>query len=345
MKKNILLVLLAAGTLLARAQNDQETPYKAQSFANQSITSVESRTSGGSISVTGSHGADARVEMYVHPNNGNRGLSKEEIQKRLNEDYEITISLNNNKLTASAKTKQKFTDWKKSLSISFKIFVPQKVSTDLETSGGSIHMSDLSGNHDFRTSGGSLHVGKVTGKIVGSTSGGSIHVNDSRDDIDLSTSGGSIEATNCTGNIRLSTSGGSLHLNSLSGNIRATTSGGDVHGSSIGGELITHTSGGSITLTDLSCSLETSTSGGHIDVEIRELGKYVKIRNSGGHVSLQVPAGKGLDLKLYGGKIQTDALKNFSGSSSENQLEGSVNGGGVPVNIDAGGGKITLSFR
>jgi DUF4097 and DUF4098 domain-containing protein YvlB len=186
---------------------------------------------------------------------------------------------------------------------------------------------------------------QVIGKIVGSTSGGSIHVLDSKDDIDLSTSGGSIEASNCSGNIRLNTSGGSLRLSGLNGTVRATTSGGGVHGSDITGELVTQTSGGNITLTGLSCSLETSTSGGNINVEIKQLGKYVKIRNSGGHVDLQVPAGKGLDLKLSGGKIQTEALKNFSGSSSDNELNGSVNGGGIPVSVDAGGGRISLTFR
>jgi hypothetical protein len=346
MKKNLFLLSMIALATFARAQNDQETPYLTKSFANQAISSVESRSSGGSISVTGSHSADARVEMFVHPNNGRSNeLSKEEIQKRLSEDYDITIALSGNKLTAIAKPKNETMDWHHSLSIGFKIFVPQKVSTNLATSGGSIHLTDLAGNQEFRTSGGSLHLNQVIGKIVGSTSGGSIHVLDSKDDIDLSTSGGSIEASNCSGNIKLNTSGGSLKLSGLNGTVRATTSGGGVHGSDITGELVTHTSGGNITLTGLSCSLETSTSGGNINVEIKQLGKYVKIRNSGGHVDLQVPAGKGLDLKLSGGKIQTEALKNFSGSSSENELNGSVNGGGIPVSVDAGGGRISLTFR
>jgi DUF4097 and DUF4098 domain-containing protein YvlB len=347
MKRIIFLAVTAYLSLCARAQNtDEKTPYLTKPFAGQSIKNVDSKTSGGSITVIGGHASDARVEMYVYPNNGrNSDLSKEEIQKRLTEDYDINISLNGTKLSATAKTKEHFSDWKHTLSISFKIYVPQDVSTDLGTSGGSIHLATLSGTQYFRTSGGSLHVDQVTGKMDGQTSGGSIHVTNSKDDIDLSTSGGSIEASGCTGKIRLNTSGGSLRLSNLQGTINATTSGGSVHGSDIGGELSAHTSGGNVDLTGLTCSLETSTSGGNIDVEIKQLGSYVKIRNSGGHIDLQVPANKGLDLKLYAEKISTGTLSNFSGSTGEHELEGKINGGGVPVTVDAGSGKINLTFK
>jgi hypothetical protein len=50
------------------------------------------------------------------------------------------------------------------------------------------------------------------------------------------------------------------------------------------------------------------TSGGGIDIEIKELGKYVKVSNSGGHIDLQLPKDKGVDLDLSGGKIKTDQL-------------------------------------
>ena len=186
---------------------------------------------------------------------------------------------------------------------------------------------------------------EVTGKITGTTSGGSIHVSDSKDIIDLSTSGGSIDAENCLGQIKLNTSGGSLNLSNLQGTITANTSGGGIHGNAIAGELAAHTSGGSVNLSSLTCSLETSTSGGSINVSIDQLGKYVKINNSGGHVDLQVPANQGLDLKLYGGKVKTEELKNFSGSTKEGELVGQVNGGGVPISVDAGSGRVSLSFK
>jgi len=341
MKKYLLFFVLAALQVSLKAQSDK-TPFMTKSLSNESIKDVEVETSGGSIAVSGVT-ANARVEVYITSNN-NKQLTKEEIQQRLDEKYNLNISVANNKVTATARLNDKMTDWKKALNISFKIFVPRNVSTDLSTSGGSISLTNLSGNLKFSTSGGSLDLDNVGGNVDGRTSGGSINLENSKDEIELSTSGGSIDAKNCDGKLRLTTSGGSLDLQDLKGDIRATTSGGSIHGSDVEGELITHTSGGSIHLSDLSCSLETSTSGGNIDVSIKQLGKYIKISNSAGNVDVTLP-NKGLDLDLSASKIKTGQLTNFSGKVDEEEINGKLNGGGVPVRIDAGSGKISLSLR
>ncbi|HLY69932.1 MAG TPA: hypothetical protein VKR53_09390 [Puia sp.] len=343
MKKQLLVLLLAIAAITTNAQ-DRDKLYMTKSLANEAIKNVEAKTSGGSIDVSGGSGQDARIEVYISSNNGH-SLSKEEIQERLN-DYELNVSASGNKLTAIAKAKTRNMNWRKSLNISFKIFVPENTSTDLSTSGGSISLNNLSGTEDFSTSGGSLNVAKLTGKITGETSGGSITVSDSKNDIDLGTSGGSIDAENCTGKIRLNTSGGSLSLHHLDGNIKATTSGGSVNARNIMGELNTSTSGGNLNLREMACSLDASTSGGNIDAEVIQVGKYIKLGNSGGKIELEIPKDKGYDLKLYGDKINKNfSLEKFSGTIKEDKIEGTVNGGGIPVTVDAGGGRVSLSFR
>ncbi|HVZ97470.1 MAG TPA: DUF4097 family beta strand repeat-containing protein [Chitinophagaceae bacterium] len=324
----------------------QQTIYLTKSLTGEPVNNVEAKTSGGSIDVSGDHAQDARIEVYVSPNRGNRTLSKEEIDARISEDYDFSVDVSGGKLTLIALPRHNFRDWKKALNISFKIFVPQDVSTDLSTSGGSIALSNLSGTEEFRTSGGGLTVEKLSGKINGETSGGSIKVADSKDDIDLSTSGGGIDADNCTGTIRLSTSGGSIKLHELRGDIKAATSGGSVHAANIGGDLAASTSGGSLDLRALSCSVDASTSGGNIDVEIANVGKYVKLSNSGGHINLTIPKDKGYDLKLYANRMDRNfSLSNFSGTVKDDKIEGTINGGGIPVTADASGGKINLSFE
>jgi hypothetical protein len=346
MKKYFLFLLLAVLQLTVKAQfrSDKE-PLITKSLNNEAVKNVEVQTSGGSISVSGVAASEARIEVYVSPNNNKNNLSKEEIQQRLNEKYDLNISVANNKLTATAKSKERTTDWRNSLNISFKVFVPKNVSTDLSTSGGSISLTNLSGNLQFSTSGGSLNIDNVSGKVDGRTSGGSINLENSKDDIELTTSGGSINAKNCDGKLRLSTSGGSLDLKDLKGDIRATTSGGSVVGRNVEGELIAHTSGGSIHLSELSCSLETSTSGGNIDVSIKQLGKYVKISNSAGNIDLELPKGKGIDLDLSADKIKTDHLDNFNGKMDDNEVNGKLNGGGVLVRVNAGSGRIYLGLK
>lgn len=346
MKKTFSLLLLASLIISANAQfNAEKTPLITQSLANDAIKNILAETSGGSISVTGVEAGQAKLEVYVRPNNSKENsLSEKEIRDRMAAEYDLTISSSNNKLTAIAKPKDRNMNWKKALNFSFKIFVPKNVSVDLSTSGGSIALTNLSGTLDFKTSGGSLRLDQVSGKIKGRTSGGSIDIEDSKDDIDLATSGGSIHAKKCDGKLRLETSGGSVTLSDLKGDIKASTSGGSVNGNDVEGDLVTSTSGGGIRLNRMACNLEASTSGGNMHVEIKELRKSIVLRNSGGNVDIILPAGKGVDLKLSGDRIKTDKLDNFSGKVEEEEITGKLNGGGTSVRVKGEGGRVYLGF-
>lgn len=344
MRKIDLLLLLLIPASLVRAQSDKQ-PFLTKSLAAESISTIEAKTTGGNISVSAVGQSGSRVEVYVTPNNWkNNSLTREEIQKRLDEDYELSVTVSNNKVKAIAKPKVRNMNWKKALNISFHVFVAKNVSSDLTTSGGNIKLSGISGTQDFTTSGGNLDLDHLSGKITGRTSGGNIHLANSKDEIQLATSGGNIDAENSDGKIRLVTSGGSLRLTRLRGNITATTSGGNIDGEFISDELITHTSGGNVSLRNMSCDLETSTSGGNIEVEMKDLFKYVSITNSSGNIDLQMPGNKGVDLKMKGGKIKTSSFNNFSGSVEDDRIDGKLNGGGSSVKVSAGSGRINLSL-
>ena len=332
--------LFAGISMILFAQN--QAPYYTKTFEG-SVNTVEVQTSGGSITVAHEAAQNNRVEVYIKGNNGNE-LSKAEIEERLKEKYELIIETSGNKVRAIAKTKGSFNNWKNSLSISFKIYGPAKLNTDLKTSGGSISLKGLTGNQQFATSGGSLKVESIKGDIDGVTSGGSINISGSEGNIELATSGGSISASNCKGDMELATSGGSLKLDNLQGKVEAKTSGGSITGTNLKGELETSTSGGSVKIAGMSGSLAAGTSGGSMDIAIVELGSYVKLRNSGGSINVSLPAGKGMDLDLEGTKVSVPGLSNFSGSASEDEIRGKVNGGGVPVTVKASSGRVNISF-
>jgi hypothetical protein len=326
MKPVVLLIILLNLSIFVQAQfNTEKDPYLTQSLKGRSISKVNARTSGGSIAVTGIQSGEPRVEVYVRPSgNTNSRLSKEELRRKVEQDYDLKISVTNQVLNVTAKPKSNF-NWKRQLSISYKIFVPQNVSTALNTSGGSINLSGLTGSQDFTTSGGSLHIDQLKGEVNGKTSGGSI------------------QAQNSSGTISLNTSGGSLNLSNLQGSINATTSGGSINGSDIKGELITSTSGGSVNLTGLSCSLETSTSGGSMNVSIKEIGKYVSVSSAGGNIKLEIPGNKGLSLKVDGDRLKVGPLKNFNGQNDQRSVYGTINGGGIPVKVQGNNG-VTVVF-
>jgi len=327
MKPFLFLLFLASFSFAAQAQfNTEKDPYLTQSLKGKSINKVNARTSGGSITVASVQTGEPRLEIYVRPSgNTNSRLSKEEIRKKLEDDYDLKIEVANQVLNVSARPKGNF-NWKRQMSISYKIYVPQNVSTELNTSGGSISLAGLTGNQEFTTSGGSLHIDQLKGEVNGKTSGGSIH------------------AENSSGTIALSTSGGSLKLNALQGMINASTSGGSINGSDIKGELITSTSGGSVNLSGLSCSLETSTSGGSMNISIKELGKYVSVSSAGGNINVEIPGDKGLNLKVDGDRLKVGPLKNFNGQNDQRSIHGTINGGGIPVKVHGNSG-VTVVFN
>lgn len=344
MKKLILLFLAAAqiGTLTAR-QSNADKPYLTKSFNAGDIRSVKAETSGGSITVTGGNENEARVEVYIRSNGSIGKLSDDEIKARLEENYDLNVSVSGGELQATAAPKNSVSS-RRGLSISFKFYVPANVSSNLRTSGGSISLTGLKGNEEFKTSGGSLHIESTEGTVDGKTSGGSIHVSNSKGNIDLKTSGGSIDAENCSGTLNLATSGGSLNLKGLGGNIDARTSGGSVKGNQISGSLNTHTSGGSIKLERLSCNLDASTSAGSVYISFTEPGKSVKINISAGSATLVLPRNKGMTLDLSGQKVNTGALNNFNGTVEKNKVKGSLNGGGSDISVHATAGSVSLEW-
>ena len=345
MKTYLTLFIVACQSVVALAQdNSGKAPYLTKSLTNDAINDVMVQTSAGGIMVSGRPGEAARVDVYIKGNN-NQELTKEEIKKRLDADYDMDINVNGHQLNAVIKPKHNVNNWHDQLTISFKIFVPAHVATNLITSGGGISLDNLTGNENFKTSGGGLLIDKLSGTINGKTSGGGIIVSNSSRDIDLKTSGGGIIAKNCDGNIKLETSGGGLILKALKGTIMAHTSGGGIEGANIEGELTVGTSGGGIDLKHMACSIDANTSAGNLLVQADKLGKYLKLNASSGSVALQVPANQGLNLDLRAERINPSKISGFTGDWNKEYVKGNVNGGGTEVDAHASSGDISISFN
>ena len=343
-KQLLTFVLSALCYVSACAQGDNDKPYVTKNFNGSSLKELQVETSGGSISVLGGQSDGFKVEMYIRSNgwNGNKELSKEEIEDRL-EDYDILIGAEGSKVVATAKRKSNL-QWneKRSISIAFKVTAPRNVATNLKTSGGSIKIASLTGPQNFQTSGGSLKIDDLEGVIHGRTSGGSIDVAHCSKEINLHTSGGSIKANELKGKIELKTSGGSIELNKLNGDILAHTSGGSIRGEGVDGSLDAGTSGGSVRLADVSGSVRANTSAGSIELELKSLGKYVDLSTSAGSVRVTMPLDKGVDLNLRGNKVAIP-LKNFDGSAEKDRVQGKMNGGGIPVTLSASAGGVYVN--
>ena len=312
MKKLIFALIVVAAvlstTLLAISQNNNQKPYLVKNFSLNKGGNLVTKTSGGSIKVTGTSGNQVKVEMFVRPANGrnrNEAPSKEALEK-----YTFDVRQDGNTVYAVAERKDKNWKWDNddALSVSFEIQVPENITTKLNTSGGSISLANLTGNQEAKTSGGSITLKNVKGNAVANTSGGSITLNQYQGNLDAHTSGGSIVLSDARGTLKARTSGGSIQLQKVAGDIDARTSGGSIH------------------------------------ADVTQLGKYLNLQTSGGSVHATVPKGQGLDLDLSGNRVKT-TLTNFDGESETNRVKGRVNGGGIPVKLSTSGGTTELTYR
>ena len=274
-------ILLITNLFVVVAKKQQRAPYMTRTFPASSIKSLEITTSGGSITVNGNASSEAVVEVYVNRNGQLRKQMKqmdEHIIQVLEDNYAIEIKVEGGKLYVVAKQKGIIEDLElQEFIISFKISVPKQVDCNLQTSGGSLSVENVSGN------------------IVGRTSGARL------------------TAKNCDGIIDITTSGARLKMVDLNGNINAETSGARLTASNINGIIKTGTSGANMKLNNISGSVNAKTSGASMNVKMKSVSDYVKLSNSR-NINLSVPSNNGYNFAVNAENIKTSGLKDFKGN-------------------------------
>jgi hypothetical protein len=247
-------------------------------------------------------------EVRVEMYVNSRRHSDEKVREILEEDYDIRIEKSGSRIEAEAKRTGGGWNWN-GISISFVVYTPENFACDLNTSGGSLKISGVrASGHELKTSGGSITAEDMSGDLEAKTSGGSITVNSYVGEIDVKTSGGSIRMDGIRGDVEATTSGGGIRIKDVEGSVYATTS------------------------------------GGSIDAKINKLEDQLVLKTSGGSVHAEIPTGLGLDLDLRGNRVNT-SLTNFSGESKSDRVRGTVNGGGILVQLSTSGGSVNLDYH
>lgn len=282
-------------------------PYLKKQFQVSGNAMLDVETSGASVSVTGGNGNKIVVEMFVKRNGQEMSPGNAEVD-RLLENYSITIDQSGNTVSVKVKGKNNM-NWKRGerLNLSFKIMAPTEVSSEFQSSGGSISIYGVQGNQNASTSGGSIRVAESGGKVNTRSSGGSFSLEEFIGDVDVETSGGAVKIDGMTGMLSVRTSGGSVSIENISGGINA------------------------------------STSGGSIRASLLRIDEDLNFRTSGGSVTAMIPEGLGLNLNLRGGRVNTK-LPNFDGEIKRDLIVGKLNGGGPELNMESSGGSINLEF-
>jgi DUF4097 and DUF4098 domain-containing protein YvlB len=170
-------------------------------------------------------------------------------------------------------------------SAEFSISVPREMDEiKVETDGGNVTTTGVSGRVDAQSGGGNIHFDDVAGIINAETGGGNIDVGNVASDVSLHTGGGSIKVISAKGKIvaesgggnvvvmtgwqgaELETGGGSIQVEHCAGKVRASTGGGSINLGDIGGPVIIETGGGSIRLASAKGPVKAETGGGSIEL-------------------------------------------------------------------------------
>ena len=217
------------------------------------------------------------------------GRKKKTDEEAYLREHPVEISQDGNTVSVRCRSKSK-TKWswgfteRNQNEAKYTLVVPAQFNARLDTAGGAISASDLTGEVKADTSGGGLRFSRLHGPLEGNTSGGGIHV------------------TDCEGKLRIETSGGGITVAGGSGSLKAETSGGPVSVSKFRGPANLQTSGGGITLrlpANAAFELDAETSAGGVssDLPVTVVGKHEHGRlkgsvNGGGHpVVLRTSAG------------------------------------------------------
>ena len=280
-------------------------PYLTKEFTLTGHGILKAYTVAGNIEVQTIEDTD-KVRVELYLD---RGYSFWSNSKNL-DNYRITVIQRGNEIVSSVERKNKETGFfSDQMRFSFKVYVPKGMSTELKTSGGNVKISGLHGNHMIKSSGGNIDLEGIKGKLTAYTAGGNISINNSRGILYGKTTGGNIDVDQSQGEIRLLSEGGRILAERISGTLLARLGGGDIKA-----QFLTVADG---------ISLDTGA----------------------GNIYLELPDMDGFDLILKGTEITLPSNWEVDGYRSLQRIEGTVNNGGVPINLSTNYGKIELNIN
>src|SRR5579864_2719832 len=137
---------------------------------------------------------------------------------------------------------------------------------EAESGGGGIHLDDIGGAISAETGGGSIDVGNVGGELKVHTGGGSIHIGSAKGKVVAESGGGNVVLVSGAQGASLQTGGGSIHVDKCTGEVKAETSGGSIDLGEVGGGASMETGGGSLKLTSATGLVKAETGGGSIEL-------------------------------------------------------------------------------
>ena len=371
MKRHLqIAALILAATFAAAAQSPTPRLYRASgsewiqevSGTFSAGKSVRVRSSSGSIRIQGAQQTNITYTIREHVRAGSEEAARRELAH-----MKFTTYSSGDMVTLRADC-----EGSNRGSIDFDVRVPaQTMQVKLETEGGAVTATNLSGRVEANTGGGAIQLDQITGVVVASSGGGNIEIGKVGSDVQASTGGGNIRLVSAAGHVNaksgggnlsigwakvmtLSTGGGSIYVTKCDGQVKAETGGGNIEIKDIAGSAQIETGGGSIRFGPIKGGVRAETGAGGIIARLAPGGEFTdsRLETSVGDIVVYVPEGLGVNVRAavevargYGIRSDFGDLKisNPQGlGPREVYAEGSLNGGGPVLHVHTTTGNIEI---
>jgi hypothetical protein len=225
------------------------------------------------------------------------------------------------------------------VSISYELVVPADTKLQSKTGSGSQDVSGVAGPADIGTGSGNVRLADIAGQVRAHTGSGSITMNNL---------GGSVRAHTGSGSIRGEHVGSGTSVDARAKQNppgkTASSSFSDASTTGAAGAIFEFQTGsGSIRVSDIRGALRARTGSGGIELDGQPTGDWNLSTGSGG-ITVRLPAQAAFDLNAHtsSGSIHSDRQIMVQGTTGRHDLRGSVNGGGIHLDLHTGSGSIRI---
>jgi DUF4097 and DUF4098 domain-containing protein YvlB len=224
------------------------------------------------------------------------------------------------------------------------VHVPAGKSVEVQTSGGPVHVTGITGDVEAVNRGGPLTVEGSPRDVELTSTGGPVTVNATARSVSVNSTGGPVtiggtvrglaEVNAMSGPVTVTAAAERVEINALSGPVRITNAGGPVEVASVSGPVY-------LAGRRLSGSIE-NVSGGVV-VE-GTLGGGLSVESHSGDVELRLPAGTAADVDVttYSGGFRSDF---GAGRRDGNERHLRLGRGGMELSITTFSGNVKLTRR
>lgn len=177
----------------------------------------------------------------------------------------------------------------------------------VETKGGTLALSSISGSIFGSTGGGNVKVDTVSGPVKIMSGGGNMEASNVTSDLFLQSGGGNVSVDHANGQVVVKTGGGkvwigsagpttvetgagNVDVNKCSGDLRANTGGGNLNLGDVYGSVTAETGGGTVKLASAKGDVRVVTGGGAVD--LMKVGQSAHVETGGGSITVQFVAGR-----------------------------------------------------